>query len=235
VDPDLGDGCAQHQDLSVQVRTLAPGRWEGPERDGLGSLIVHGLVAQRVRLAGQRSVTLAWEGDLISCWPTEPSWLEHAPRWQVLEPTVVAELDAEFLQSVHGAPAVLVALTERMRRLQARASLSVAIAHLSRVEDRILTAMLLLAEERGRATVDGLVVRVPLTHERLGEIVGARRPTVSLALRDLDSSGLVRRGPDGQWIIAPAAIDALRAMEDPEPANRVEARRQVRLDGPSPP
>jgi predicted transcriptional regulator len=43
---------------------------------------------------------------------------------------------------------------------------------------------------------------LPVTQEQLGRFVGARRPTVSLALRSLRERGLVQRGAAGDWVLA---------------------------------
>ncbi len=42
---------------------------------------------------------------------------------------------------------------------------------------------------------------VVLTHEALGSRVGAKRPTVSLALTTLGDAGLVERRIDGTWLL----------------------------------
>jgi CRP/FNR family cyclic AMP-dependent transcriptional regulator len=214
IDPDLfADGDGKLGELTVNVRRLAMGAWDDIVDGGLGILVVRGLLAQGIRLGGNRSLILAWEGDLIGAPSAPPSWLEHPLRWHVLEQAIVADLDEEFLAAASEFPAFVPALAERVSRTQARAAMAVAVAHLSRVEHRILAALLLLAEDRGRATVDGLVLRMALTHERLGEIVGARRPTVSLALRQLDALGLVRRGADASWVIHPDGFSYLHSAE----------------------
>jgi hypothetical protein len=41
-----------------------------------------------------------------------------------------------------------------------------------------------------------------LTQEQLGRLVGARRPTVTLAHRILRERGLVRRGQADEWILS---------------------------------
>ena len=51
-----------------------------------------------------------------------------------------------------------------------------------------------------RVTSDGVRVRLPLTHQTLGQIVGACRPTVSLALGQLSARGEVRRQGD-EWVL----------------------------------
>jgi Crp-like helix-turn-helix protein len=48
-------------------------------------------------------------------------------------------------------------------------------------------------------------VPIALTHATLGRLIGARRPTVSLALKDLASRGLLERRSDGAWILSHAA------------------------------
>jgi CRP-like cAMP-binding protein len=73
----------------------------------------------------------------------------------------------------------------------ARSLVSTAVSQLSRVEDRLLGVLLLVAEERGRMTPDGPTVDAFLTHERLGQLIGAARPTVSLAFTHLRARGLV--------------------------------------------
>jgi hypothetical protein len=47
-------------------------------------------------------------------------------------------------------------------------------------------------------------VRLRLTHELIGQLVGAKRPTVSLALRELDERGTVYRRSDGSWLLEQA-------------------------------
>jgi predicted transcriptional regulator len=40
-----------------------------------------------------------------------------------------------------------------------------------------------------------------LSHQTLADLVGARRPTVTLALRNLMKLGKIRRSESGQWIL----------------------------------
>jgi Mn-dependent DtxR family transcriptional regulator len=49
-------------------------------------------------------------------------------------------------------------------------------------------------------TPDGIVVPLRLTHETLGALVAARRPSVTSALGRLADAGLLRRG-DGVWLL----------------------------------
>jgi hypothetical protein len=72
----------------------------------------------------------------------------------------------------------------------------------ARVEDRLHRLLWHLADRRGHVRADGIVLRLPVTQEQLGRLVGARRPTVSLALRSLRERGLVRRGDADEWVLA---------------------------------
>jgi DNA-binding GntR family transcriptional regulator len=57
-------------------------------------------------------------------------------------------------------------------------------------------------------------VPLNLSHRALGHLVGAQRPSVTTALRQLTSEGLVSRCADGTWMLhgePPATLAELRA------------------------
>jgi hypothetical protein len=74
-----------------------------------------------------------------------------------------------------------------------------------------------LAERWGRMTPAGVSVPLGLTHETIGRLVGARRPTVSLALKQLAASGTITRREDGAWLLED---DSARALAPDGPAPR---------------
>jgi hypothetical protein len=57
-----------------------------------------------------------------------------------------------------------------------------------------------LAYRFGTVAPDGVHVPLPITHEVLGHLVFARRPSVSTALGRLQSQGLLWRDPGG-WVL----------------------------------
>jgi CRP/FNR family cyclic AMP-dependent transcriptional regulator len=73
---------------------------------------------------------------------------------------------------------------------------------MSRVEDRLLALLAYAAVRWGRVTPTGVALDLPATHELLGLLVGARRPTVSLALSTLREPGLLARREDGMCLLA---------------------------------
>jgi hypothetical protein len=58
-----------------------------------------------------------------------------------------------------------------------------------------------LAERWGRVTPDGVLLPLTLSHRMLGQLIGARRPTVSTALGALTRAGEVSRRMDGGWLL----------------------------------
>jgi CRP/FNR family cyclic AMP-dependent transcriptional regulator len=55
---------------------------------------------------------------------------------------------------------------------------------------------------------DGVIVPLALTHRILGQLVGARRPTVSTALSELAERGELVRRADGSWLLRGEPPDA---------------------------
>jgi hypothetical protein len=64
------------------------------------------------------------------------------------------------------------------------------------------------ADRFGRVCPDGIVFSLPVTHELLGRLVAARRPTVSLALAGLAEAGSLRRREHGDWVLSPTSDGA---------------------------
>lgn len=219
VDAELAEALGpQLGRLTVGVRWLGVGAWEGPpESDGFGTLVCRGRLACAARLRERRSLVLAWPGDLLTPLGDGPQWLSASLSWEVLEPTVVADLDAGFAAAVARRPEVVPALSARAGAFTARTVGVVAVSHLPRVEDRLLGILLLLADEHGRVTSDGIVVDADVTHERLGQLMGAARPTVSLAFARLRELGLLDVR-EAEWVIRPDAAEAL-ARTGPPPVS----------------
>jgi hypothetical protein len=75
--------------------------------------------------------------------------------------------------------------------------------------DRRLTALFWhLADRWGRVSINGVIVPLALTHRMLGQLVGARRPTVSTALSKLADRGELVRQPDASWLLRGDPPDA---------------------------
>jgi CRP-like cAMP-binding protein len=59
-------------------------------------------------------------------------------------------------------------------------------------------------------TASSIVVPLPLGHQRLADLVGAHRPSVTTALGELVRSGALSRREDGNWLLHGAPPEQLR-------------------------
>jgi CRP/FNR family transcriptional regulator, cyclic AMP receptor protein len=212
-DPELFEGLDPAEgrlgvhDLTVAVARLPAGPWlvdSDPFDERIGLLVLDGLIARSIEVAGQRRAELVGPGDVIRPWDTtdaELARLRAEVEWNVLEPVRLAELDAAFARSACRAPQVLAALLQRTIRRSQRIALQLAIGDVRRVDERLLALFAHLGDRWGRVTPDGIHVPVRLTHELIGQLVGAQRPTVTTALGELRREGRLVKRPDRTWLL----------------------------------
>ncbi len=218
-DPELGlrvpaarIGDARDQ-LVAQVMALRPGHWEVPhqdgERGGLGFLMLDGLLARDLRLAGKTCTELLGEGDVTQPWVPEQAdgLIRYHVSWHVLAPTRMAVLDDGFARALAEWPQVMTTLLERAIRRTLRMAVHEAVLQLSPVETRLHVFFWHLAERWGHVTPDGVRVRLPLSHALLGDLVGSRRASVTTGLRHLSESGLLTRHANDVWLITGSPPD----------------------------
>jgi hypothetical protein len=194
--------------LEVRVARLRQGEWN-PGRvtgnggsDHLGVLVLEGILAHDTLLGSSTSTELLGPGDVLRPWTREVQpLLQRRVRWYVLSDSRVALLDRDLARELGAWPEVNAMLVERLSQRAERLATAQAIAKLTRVERRVLALLWHLAERWGRVTDDGVLVPLTLSHRMLGQIVGARRPTVTAAVRLLMEAGDVERRPDGSWLL----------------------------------
>ena len=73
------------------------------------------------------------------------------------------------------------------------------------MERRLLMLFWALSGRWGVVTPRGVHLRLRLTHEALGRLVGARRPSVTTALGALAETGALERTPEGYRLLAECA------------------------------
>jgi CRP/FNR family transcriptional regulator, cyclic AMP receptor protein len=184
------------------------GPWREPRttpalRQGFGLLLLSGLLSRRVGLGGRFGGELLGPGDLLRPWePLEtPTLVPHVLEWTVLDDARLAVLDGDVSVRLAMYPEVGAVLFERMIARSRRLAIERAIAGLNRVEHRVVFLLWHLAERWGRVGPDGVSVPVTLSHRMIGQIVSARRPTVSAAVSKLRESGELVRRADGTWLL----------------------------------
>lgn len=207
-------------ELEAPVVERAEGDWGPPVEEvfdplAMGLLVVEGLMGRDIRLGDTMTTELIGRGDLLR--PPEleggEPQLPAGIRVRVLEPARLALLDREVTAVVcRWQPVVTSIVTAAVRRSFCLAEL-LALSHLRRVDARLLVLFWQLAYRFGSVGPDGVNVPLKLTHETLGRVVGAQRPSVTTALNQLEAAGSVTRRRGGGWLLhgdPPEDVDRMR-------------------------
>lgn len=190
--------------LRLPVWTIGPDRIDMMRElnaaGAFGGLLLDGLLVHEIKLAGRTGIRLLGPGDVVANdLDLGPMILDHS-GWHSAAPTRMALFDGNMFSAFGRWPGLMVELWARGAQQVSRLTAQLMICQLSRVEDRVLALLWLLAESWGKVTATGTRVPLDLTHEAIGMMVGARRPTVSLALAELAEQGAVARQRDG-WLL----------------------------------
>src|SRR5262245_18994064 len=213
-DPELGSlltggrRADAERELVVRTHRLSVGPWDvtrlsGASADHVGLLVLDGVISCELVVADHVSAELLGPGDLVRPWQasTGAGLLPVKAVWSVLSTVTLAVLDRRFAAEAARYPELTAALFDRLGERSLRLATTQAISQLTRVDRRLKALFWHLAERWGRVCGDGVVIPLALTHRILGQLVGARRPTVSTALSELaERDELVRRA-DGSWLL----------------------------------
>jgi CRP/FNR family transcriptional regulator, cyclic AMP receptor protein len=212
-DPALADRLegarrARAEGLSVaRVVRRDPGIWETADdadhaRDGLGLLVVEGTLVRRVGMAGRQGAELLSVGDLLQ--PArhdgEEATLPFDATWRVLTPLRLAVLDLAWMARMAPYPEVMAEIASRIMLRSRRLASLLAIAQQHRLDDRLQLLFWQLADRYGRVGPGGVRLELDLTHELIGHLAGAHRPSVSVALARLQGAGVLRLEA-GRWVL----------------------------------
>jgi CRP/FNR family transcriptional regulator, cyclic AMP receptor protein len=236
LDPDLGQLLdderleAARRELLVGVHPLAAGPWSadklsGASPDHIGLLVVDGVLAREVLVSDTISTEMLGPGDVLRPWRLRDgsTLLRHSIRWSALTASRIALLDRRLGAQLARYPEVNAAIIDRVTERALRLAITQAISQLNRVDRRLLALFWHLAERWGRMTADGVAVPMTLSHRMLGQLVGARRPTVSTALGELAKEGELVRRDDGTWLLTGAPV----GVPEPEIERIIPMRRRL--------
>jgi CRP/FNR family transcriptional regulator, cyclic AMP receptor protein len=211
-EPDLALGLAgpeldrARQACRARTVTIAKGEWDLGHRygepDGFGLFLLSGFVVRRVGRGGRFGAELLGPGDLLRPWQTvgRLATRPFEPVWSVVATVEVALLDSAFSRRAAPFPTVAVGLVDRAMQRSRHLAVALAIVQQPRVDRRLHWLLWHLADRWGRSGPEGVRVELPLTHALLGELVAARRPSVTTALAGLGAEGKVRRD-GGSWLL----------------------------------
>jgi CRP/FNR family cyclic AMP-dependent transcriptional regulator len=235
LDPDLGQLLdddrldAARRELTVRLTALPLGEWDGSrlaatDPENVGLLVLDGVMAREVVVGDTVSTELLGPGDIVRPWQltADAELLLVGVRWNALSKMRLAVLDRRVAALLAQYPEVNAVLIDRLSERAQRLAVGQAISQLHRVDVRLVSLLWHLAERWGRVTGEGVVVPLALSHRVLGQLVGARRPTVSTALAQLARENRVQRRHDGTWLLLGAPVGVTV-----EPAEVVRQRRRL--------
>jgi CRP/FNR family transcriptional regulator, cyclic AMP receptor protein len=192
------------------VLEVAAGTWDPSAESrralgGYGLLVLDGVLVRRVDYGGRFGAEVLAGGDLLPPWELGEPGLEHVAgfetTWRMLSPTRLAVLDPHWTERMTRFTRIGPALAGRAAERSARLATMMAITQVPRLDDRLWRLLWELADRHGRVHPDGVHLDLPLTHEVLGQLAGARRPPVTNAISRLSQQGRVRRDGRG-WILS---------------------------------
>lgn len=224
LDPELGTGLPDGElsdarsSCRLPLVRLGPGLWSSlgelaGRDDVVGCLVADGLLCREVAFRESHMLELLGHGDVVLP-PPASEWPRLGGNTAVtaIEPTTMMVLGPSFARAAARWPSLLVNIHRRLEHQRERLAVQGLIAHFPQAEHRLLLQLWHLATWWGRVTPDGMTVPFKLTHDLLGRLIAARRPTVTLAARELQVQGYVKRGTDGTWILTNASEAAVRAL-----------------------
>jgi CRP/FNR family transcriptional regulator, cyclic AMP receptor protein len=178
--------------LQVGTGECDLGPWFEAAGQGLGLLVLEGLLALETHVGDRIAAELVGPGDLLQpSGPATDQLLVRTCGWRVLRPARFALLDGEFADRVRPFPQIVRALLRRACRRPVELDVLRAITSQPRLEVRLVLLLWHLAARWGRVEPAGVRLTLPLTHRLIGQLVAAERPSVSHALKRLAQAGLV--------------------------------------------
>lgn len=222
-DRDLATGLDPEELAEARARALAtvlelePPSWDTSslrrqaDPGWLGLFVLNGLLIRRVNVGRRSACELFGPGDLIRPWDTDGEYdpLPISVEWLVVKRSRLALLDSGFMLRTARWPTINGRIVGRISTRARYLALIQAVTHLPRAFARLLILFWLLAERWGRVGPDGVHVTLPLTHEILAMLIGAHRPTVTIALQRLSRCELLIREATDRWLLTNAAIESL--------------------------
>jgi CRP/FNR family cyclic AMP-dependent transcriptional regulator len=214
--------------IDVPRGRWTPQPWLTGGSQPIGLLVLEGLLVREATVSSHPCAELLGPGDLLRAWDDGDAE-ELLPRridWAAATSARVAIVDQALAVRMAQWPEIFAALMDRAARRAERLVVTQAIAHITRVDERLLALLWLLAERWGHVVPGGVLVSLRLPHRTLAGMVGARRPSVTTALGQLMARGAIERRQDGAWILrgGPPAGAAI-ASEDGEAVPFAQQRR----------
>jgi len=171
-------------------------------------------------LPNGRTITLSIlsEGDIFFQWRAETASLSCVCAEAMQRSTVIGVSQKDLVELLGAQPTAAVDIIGNFARRLTESQVLIEDLMNSSINLRLYRTLLELARQFGRRDngANSILIDIPLTHQRLADMIGSNRVTVTRKLLDLQKRGIVgTRGSGSLAIIDLAALDklALRATE----------------------
>ena len=189
--------------LRAPVLWVKEGDWEplDLEPGSIGLLVLRGLMMRRLSFGAVAAAELVGQGDILRPGDEGPDGSPHFSAWRVLADVELAVIDRRTTALIGRFPELSAAIAGRLLRRSRCLTYLMAAQHFRRVDDALLATLWHIAGMWGKVTLTGVVVPFHFTHQELADIIGARRPTVTVAIRELEAQGQLRREEPDRWVL----------------------------------
>jgi CRP/FNR family transcriptional regulator, cyclic AMP receptor protein len=176
------------------------------------SLSLHLITSGSVKISrttedGDEAVLgLAWPGSCIGEVGTLDGGLRSATVTAAEATETLALLRDDILTVLQGDLQFALALIGSLARRLRNADVRLEDAYFAHLDERVGRRLLQFAEERGRATAEGIDVPLPLSQAELASMLGAGRSRVSTVLGAYQDAGLIRLGKRSFTVLQPERL-----------------------------
>jgi hypothetical protein len=223
VEPELepllaGEQLDHARGFTLAARTMEPGADvidALEDTKAFGAVLLDGLLLNSMQIGKRPALRLIEPGDVLPFARNAVTVSVAVVKLRAATRSRIVQLDDRFLLAAQRWPQLAALTHRRAVATSERLATQFAISHLSRVDERLMSMMWLLAESWGHVTSSGIRLRLVLSHDTLGELVGAQRPTVSIALKELAKRGSLIRQDEGWLILDPPPEQQAGELERP--------------------
>lgn len=224
LDPDLAEAVSSADRnrargaVQACAYRLAAGRVSIPMADmpstTFALLVLRGALVHETQVGQGRMVEFISRGDLLMPFHPQPDGAHGRVALTATEDVLLAALDHQFIRAAAVWPGLMISVQRRLCEQQHRLAVHGAICQLPRIEQRLMALMWHLVDRAGKVTPDGVVLTRRLTHQALAGLVSAHRPSVTVALKALQNQDLLRRCPNGMWLLPKRDPASLAIFDD---------------------
>jgi DNA-binding transcriptional ArsR family regulator len=221
--PELARGLSREESAAATESIVAAshaiptGKWAphavAEPAGALGLMLLDGFVLRAVSVGRGTGTELLGRHDLLRPWQEDAASFSES-GFNVLEPARIAILDESVSAVMCRWPPVITGIVGLAMARSRSLAFQAAIMSVIGIEARLLATLWALAEKWGRVGRRGVTLELHLPQRILAQIVGSRRPTVSMALQTLKRDGLIDTDEEGRWLLhgKPPARDPVASL-----------------------